>query len=132
MSGLADALSSAGLLLTALALIYSAWSATIESEVTRTYAVGAEARKDDRKQTHAILWLRALPLSIAGVLVLAAFMPRYAGIVANALECRRVGGCSYDDVSAVFLATGVVILVLVVYLCSRAVLLIGKLWSSRK
>lgn len=116
-----DALSAAGLLLAAIALVYSAWSASIETEVNRKYSPQEQTKKDEKQATRRVLNSRAWPMTIACWLVFAIFVPRSLDILRTILECARSSGagCSYDDVAAIFLLTQVVVVGLAVHLTKQ-------------
>ena len=107
---MSDALSAAGLLLAALALVYSAWSASIEAAINApTGTTDAEVRRL-KNNTRALRNGRAWPLAIACWLILLAFSHRDYEIVKTVWQCWRGSGCSYDDISAIFLLTQLLIL----------------------
>jgi hypothetical protein len=127
MTGLADALSSASLLLAALALVYSAWSGSIDVEASRTYSANAETKMDEKKETRRIRNRRALPMAIGSWLIVAAFVPRDFYIFGTAIACVKSGSCGYDDVAAIFLLTQLLLLGFAVYLGSQVCALRAKL-----
>lgn len=121
MSPIPDALSSASLLLAAIALVYSAWSASIDAEVKRTYSDQASIRADQKEETQKILNRRARPIMIACWLVFFAFLPRSFCIFWNTGECFAAAGkgCGYDDVSGIFVLTQIVVAGLALHLGGR-------------
>lgn len=121
MSSMPDALSAAGLLLAAIALVYSAWSASIEAEAKRKYSANAGIKADEKRETRRVLNARAWPMTVACWLVFVTFIPRSFDILRMIWGCARVSGtgCSYDDVSAIFLITQVVVVGLAVHLTTQ-------------
>ena len=119
MSSMPDALSSASLLLAALALVYSAWSASIDDEVKRSYSIEDNAKTDQQKVTKKVLDERARPIMIACWLIFFAFLPRCILILWNAIACVRELQCSYDDVPFIFLLTEALVAGLGLHLRSR-------------
>ncbi len=103
MNSMQDALSSASLLLAALALVYSSWSGSIDTELNRTYSGNVEQKEREKERVRLVLHRRAWPLAIASWSVVIAFVPRLLDIVGFSLSCTE--NCTYDDVSAVFLLT---------------------------
>lgn len=116
-----DALSSASLLLAAIALVYGAWSPSIDAEVARVYSANAETKADEQADARRILAGRARPLAACCWLVAVVFLPRCWGIGAETVRCIAAldRDCAYDDVAAVFVLAEVVISTLALHLTSR-------------
>lgn len=125
MSPMPDALSSASLLLAAIALVYSTWSHSIEAQATRTYSGELNTKIEEQKETQDVLNFRARPLMVVSWLVFVTFLPRSGGLLATAVSCaaRSKMHCTYDDVAAIFLLTQLVIVGLALHLGGR----VGKL-----
>ena len=116
MSGMADALSSASLLLAALALVYGAWSSAIDAELARKYSANEATRATEKEGTRKIMNGRALPLMAGSWLIVAVFTPRLLCILFEAFQCVRKGGCGYDDVAMIFVLTYVFVFGLAIHL----------------
>ena len=131
MSSMPDALSSASLLLAAIALVYGAWSPSIDVEVARVYSANAETKAYEQADTRRILAGRARPLTVCCWLVAIVFLPRCWSIAAETVRCvAALGrGCVYDDVAAVFVLAEVVVSVLAFHLTSRMRLLAEQVTS---
>lgn len=127
MSDIADALSSASLLLAALALVYGAWSGEIEKQAGRTYSPNAATKADQKAETRGVRDRKALPMMVGGWLIFVAFLPRAWGIAGIALGCAKSGGCHYQDVSAIFILTQVFVFGLAAHLTGRWFKLNSKL-----
>lgn len=112
---MADALSAAGLLLAALALVYSAWSAPIDSAINKPMGTTPVEVARNKKDIRAVRNERALPLLIASLLILAAFVPRDLSILLS-VSCVGDNGCRYDDIAAVFLLTQMLVSVFAIYM----------------
>lgn len=106
---MSDALSAAGLLLAALALVYSAWSPSIEEAINAPTGTtdGETTRLKDTART--LRNRRAWPIAIACWLILLAFVGRDYEIVKTVWQCWHGAGCTYDDISAIFMLTQVLI-----------------------
>jgi hypothetical protein len=109
MSDTADALAAGGLLLTALTLVYTVWSPAIEASIDRTFSPGEAEKERQKTAVRAVRSRKALPIAIASWLILLAFLRRDLCILTGAAVCLADGGCPYDDVSAVFLLTQVLL-----------------------
>ena len=118
---MADALSSASMLLAAIALIYSAWSGSIDTEATRTYSGQAETKADEKAQTRKVLNRRARPMMVVSSLVFVVFLNRDWSILYHSGACAvgSVTDCHYDDVAAIFLLTQLVVIGLALHLRGR-------------
>jgi hypothetical protein len=127
MSSMGDALSSASLLLAALALVYGAWSGSIDKETNRIYAAGENTKEDEKKETRRVRNRRALPISVGSWLIAVTFVPRDFDIFRNTLSCAEQDHCGYDDVAAIFILTQVFILALALHLTGRVRALSNKL-----
>lgn len=110
ISPMSDAVSSAGLLLAALALVFSAWSPSIDGALYKSFSPNNAEKMREKLEIKAIRDRRATPLAVGSWLIVAVFIPRdvalfgaAAGCVAN---CRN--GCAYDDVAVIFLMTQMV------------------------
>lgn len=119
MSSVADALSSASMLLAALALVYSAWSGSIDAEANRMYSAERNTKVDEQKETKLVRDRRAWPMAMGCWLIVAAFAPRDFDILGTVLACAQRGGCAYDDVAAIFLLTQLLVLGLALHLSGR-------------
>jgi signal transduction histidine kinase len=118
MSSMPDALSAAGLLLAAVALVYSAWSPQIDAAIDKSMGTTDGEISRSRDEVRAVRNQRAAPLLIAGLLILAAFLRRDIGIICS-VKCAGQRGCTYDDIAAVFLLTQVLVGAFVIYLFGR-------------
>jgi hypothetical protein len=127
VSNIADALSSASLLLAALALVYGAWSGEIEKQASRAYSPNVATKTDQKAETRGVRDKKALPLMLGSWLIFLAFLPRALDIAGIALGCTKSGGCHYEDVSAVFILTQVFVLGLAAHLTGRWFKLNSKL-----
>jgi len=127
-----DALSAASLLLAAIALLYSAWSNSIDAETKRVYSTQPQTKKDEKAVTRAVLWWRAIPVTLAAALAFAAFAPRALKVTKASFECLKgaKANCIYDDVSALFLLTETVLLGLAIYFIALTVKIVISLVSS--
>lgn len=105
---MADALSAAGLLLAALALVYSAWSPQIDAAKTKPMGTTAGEIDRNKDDVRAVRNGRAVPLLVASVLILVAFLPRDLGILCSISKVGEVG-YEYDDIAAIFLLTQVLV-----------------------
>jgi hypothetical protein len=110
MSGISDALSAAGLLLAALALVFSAWSGSIEGAIKDNLGTTDDAVTEKKKEIRAVRRFRALPIAIACWALLVAFLYRDITILRTAWRCLASSKCEYDDIAVIFLLTQVLIL----------------------
>lgn len=115
MSSMADALSAAGLLLAALALVYNAWSAQIDAAINKPLGTTDSEIERSKHHVRGVRNGRAVPLLVASLLILGAFAARDAGIFCS-LRCVGKPNCQYDDIAAVFLLTQVLVSGFVIYL----------------
>jgi len=125
-----DALSSAGLLLAALALVFSAWAPTIDKSLATTLGPGEAAKERQKDAIRSVLRQRAAPLAVVSGLIAIAFMPRVLKVICTTAQCAsgRLGRCGYDDVAALFMLTEVLILLLAVHLSRQA----RDLWKKAR
>lgn len=122
-----DAVSSAGLLLAALALILAAWTPAIDAALAGSLQPG-DAGTRQKSDIKSILNLKSRPLAIASWLVAALFVPRVIDILGKTVECATAVGqaCGYNDVAAVFLMTQGVIVILAIHASYQAIQLHRK------
>ncbi|TRC87880.1 hypothetical protein FJV80_12115 [Mesorhizobium sp. WSM4310] len=113
---MSDALASASLLLAALALVYGAWSTSIEAAINKTFSANATIKAKEKGDIRRIRNYRALPLAISAALVFILFLPRSFQLLCVVVRCMGRDGCRYDDVSAVFLLTQCLVAGLTVHL----------------
>ncbi|MDB5575344.1 MAG: hypothetical protein JWR80_520 [Bradyrhizobium sp.] len=125
MNDLANPLSAASLLLTVLALLYGAWSASIQAAIDDTLPTASMARDAAKKAIRRLRNRRALPLALGGWLILIAFVPRDLDIQATSAACMGDPECHYDDVATVFLLTQLFMLGMAIHLTSQ-VFALGK------
>jgi hypothetical protein len=111
-----DALSAASLLLAALALIYSAWSASIEAAATKQMGTTDAAIERSKSEVRETRNRRAVPLAIGCWLILAGFAVRDIRILATAWKCVGPVSCDYDDIAVVFLLTQVFVFVMAIHM----------------
>lgn len=130
MSGMSDALSAASLLLAALALVYSAWSASIQEAIDTpmgTTETQTKRRKDDIR---GVRNRRAWPIAAACWLIVAGFFFRDVCIVMSVISCMRSPACGiadYDDIAAVFLLTQLLVLGMAIHMQGQVARLSKKL-----
>ena len=105
MSPMADALSAASLLLAALALVYSAWTPSIEAAINTTFGTGDTEVARQKAEIRSIRKYRAVPIAIACWLLVVAFVWRDVQIIVTAVTCLGPIGCHYDEIAAIFLLT---------------------------
>lgn len=110
MNDMSDALSAAGLLLAALALVYSAWSPSIEAAIGASVGTTDGEKRRVKDAARAIRNRRAWPIAISCWLILIAFGVRDYEIAKSTAGCWSGGGCHYDDIAAVFLLTQLLVL----------------------
>lgn len=122
IASMADALSSAGLLLAALALVFSAWTPSIECALNKNFSPGAAEKAREKKSIKSIRGRRALPLAVASWLITILFIPRDIAIFVTTAGCvtTRGKGCGYDDVAVIFLLTQMVFAFLAWHVSSQA------------
>lgn len=116
---MSDALTAAGLLLAALALVYSAWSASIDAAISQPLSPNAQAKAREQAEIRKIHIGRAWPLAITAWLIALVFAPRSYELLATAAVCARAQTCNYDDVGAIFLLMQLVVLALALHLTAR-------------
>jgi hypothetical protein len=116
---MSDALTAASLLLAALALIYSAWSTSIDAAISQPLSPNAKAKAREQAEIRKILTGRARPLSITAWLIALVFAPRSYELLATAAICAGPQTCNYNDVGAIFLLTQLVVLALALHLTAR-------------
>lgn len=110
ISSMSDAVSSAGLLLAALALVFSAWTPSIDGALNKSFSPNDAEKMREKSDIKAIRDRRAKPLAIGSWLIVAVFIPRDVAIFVATAGCVVTGGngCGYDDVAIIFLMTQMV------------------------
>lgn len=110
ISLLSDAVSSAGLLLAALALVFNAWASSIDEALNKTFSPNEAEKIREKSAITMICNRRAKPLAIGSWLIVAVFIPRDIVILTATMSCLATGGneCGYDEVAAIFLLTQMV------------------------
>ncbi len=126
----ADLLTSAGLLLATIGLVFSAWHA----EMTAAIGLDAPRHRLDRDPQIATvrrtLWTRAVPLFVAVLLLVSALAPAAVSVVSHALTDQW--GHPYDAVRAIFVGVWVLIVAMAVAVGELVVRLIRKLRRLRQ
>jgi len=125
---MADAVSSAGLLLAALALVFSAWTPSIEGALDKDFSPGASEKAREKAEVKAIRDRRARPLAIVSWLIAVLFVPRDIAILVATAGCVATEGkgCGYDDVAVTFLLTQLVFAFLAWHVSGQVKLLTKK------
>lgn len=116
MTAATDTLAAASMLLAALAVVFSAWSGSIQAAIDDPLGSSDDVRAERIAATRATMWGRAVPLAFAATLLVALYAPRDFEVAAASLRwwTRREGG--YDDVAAAFALTQVFSTMLAVHL----------------
>ena len=122
-----DALAAASLLLAALALVYNAWSASIEAAIKQPMGTTSGETDRRKKDVRSIRNRRAWPLAISCWLILAAFVARDFSIVATSWRCIGPMICDYYDIAVMFLLTQVFVLGMAIHMQRQIGRLNGKL-----
>lgn len=108
---MSDLLSSASLLLTLVALLYSLWYQEIVNAIGIFVAPRAQDRGPNRKIARSAYLTKAIPLMAATVVLTIAFAPETVKIIARSLDHFRSRGFSaigdYDPVSASLLLVNI-------------------------
>ena len=125
MSDLADPLSAASLVLAAIALVYSAWSPSIQQQIDRPFSPNDTVRADEQAGVRRTMVSRAIPLALASTSVLIVFAPRVFGVFMSALDYWHGSRFRYDDVAAIFVVTQIFVAGLSVHLWKQ----VGRLRS---
>jgi hypothetical protein len=121
MNVITDALAAAGMLLAALTLVYSAWSASIDAGLNKTFSPGAAAKIREKDDIRAVRNYRAAPMAVACWLVAIIFARRDLHIISESLKYFGAKSWEYDDVSTIFLFTQVLVIGLALHV-SRQIL----------
>lgn len=127
MSNMDDALAAASLLLAALALVYNAWSASIEAAIKMQMGTTPAQIDRNKDEVRSIRNRRARPLVISCWLILAAFVARDFSIVATSARCIGPMSCEYDDIAVMFLLTQMLVLGMAIHMQRQIGRLNGKL-----
>ena len=128
MSGsLTDALSAAGLLLAALALVYSTWTASIDKAITDAISTEEGQKKEDQDKVRSIRNWRAAPMAAASWLITLVFLPRDIQLLCTSVTALASGKGQYDDVAAVFLVSQMLFIGLAIYVSNQVSKLNAKL-----
>jgi len=126
VSDVANPLSAASLLLAVLALLYSAWSTSIQAALDKVFATSEKARNEEKAEIRRLRNRRAAPIALGSWLIAVAFVPRDFDIAANSAGCIGATGCHYDDVAALFLLTQLFVVAMAVHLTSQVFALSKK------
>ena len=116
MSDFANPLSAASLILAAIALVYSAWSQSIQSGIDRQFSANDKMKATEQEQVRQTMTSRALPLAIASTSVLAVFAARLWNVTVSVIDYWSGISSQYDDVAAAFVVTQVFVATLTVHL----------------
>ena len=127
MSDIANPLSAASLLLAVLALLYSAWSISMQAALDKVFATGDKARAEEKGAIRRLRNRRAAPIAIGSWLITFAFVPRDYDLLATSAACFRNPACHYDDVAALFLLTQVFLIAMAIHLAGQVVALNKKI-----
>lgn len=127
MNGLSEALSAAGLLLAALALIYSTWTPAIDAAISLPMGTTPNEVNRSKGEVRAVRNGRALPIAIASWVILAIFLVRDWDILTSPWRCADETHCEFSDIAAVFLLTQVLVLGLAIHSVSQVRNLNAKL-----
>lgn len=120
MSAMSDALSAASLVLAALALVYSAWSGSIERALNEKLGTTKDQVAAQKKEWAEVRKYRALPIAYACWALLIIFLCRDISILCGAWRCVGSPNCRYDDIAVIFLLTQVLILGMALHTTRKA------------
>lgn len=116
MSDFANPLSAASLVLTAIALVYSAWSASIQNGIDRPFSANDRVKASEQGQVRQTMTSRALPLAIASTSVLVVFAARLWDVTVSVIDYWSGIRSQYDDIAAAFVVTQIFVAALTVHL----------------
>lgn len=105
MNDFANPLSAASLMLAAIALVYSAWSTSIQNDITRQFSPNDKMRETERREVRQTMTSRALPLAMASTSVLVVFAARLWNVMVSVIDHWSGTKSQYDDVAAAFVVT---------------------------
>ena len=111
-----DALAAASLLLAALALVYNAWSASIEVAIKMQMGTTPAQIAGNKDAVRSIRNRRARPLAISCWLILVAFVVRGFSIIDTSIRCIGPTSCDYNDIAVMFLLTQVLVLGMAIHM----------------
>ena len=116
MNDFANPLSATSLVLAAIALVYSAWSASIQNDIDRPFSPNDKVRETERHEVRQTMRSRAVPLAMASTSVLVVFVPRLWSVIVSVIDHWSGTGSQYDDVAAAFVVTQIFVAGLTVHL----------------
>ncbi len=106
---MADALAAAGMLLAALALVYTVWTPTIDNAIRKVFSADLNKKDKEKDEVRSVRLWHAAPIAAACWLILTVFTWRDLSILTGAVTCIGDKNCRYDDVAAIFLVTQLVV-----------------------
>lgn len=124
----ADVLSASSLIVAILAALLGMWTADIRTAMDLVPERDPSNRRPQRQAVRAAL-ARTAPLATAAVLTLAVVLPRAIAVLATTWTCITAPpkqGCTYNDVSALFVLMTVILASLCFVLIRQAIGLLGK------
>lgn len=116
MNDFANPLSAASLVLAAIALVYSAWSASIQNDIDRSFSPNDKIMETERGEVRQTMMSRALPLAMASTSVLVVFAARFWSVMVSVIDHWSGTRSQYDDVTAAFVVTQIFVAGLTVHL----------------
>lgn len=120
MSDFANPLSAASLVLAAIALVYTAWSASIQNMIDRPFSPNDAVKASEQAEVRRTMVSRAIPLALASTSVLIVFTPRSWAVIMSVVDYWHGNGSHYDDVAAIFVFTQIFVTSLAVHLWMQA------------
>lgn len=126
----ADVLSASSLIVAIVAAFLGLWAADAKAALELVPERDPSNRRPQREAVRTAL-NRAVPLALAAVLTLVAVLPRAVAVVIATWDCvgeRLNGGCTYNDVSALF----VLMTLILASLCAVLVRLVVGLFGKRR
>jgi hypothetical protein len=83
---MSDLLSAASLLLTLIALLYGMWYSEIAAATNITVQPQPADRLLDYQRAQVVFWTKAIPLTVAALLLSAVFLPTAVQLVGRAVQ----------------------------------------------
>jgi len=124
----ADVPSASSLIVALVAAFLGLWAADARAALELVPEKDPSNRRPQREAVRVAL-NRAVPLALAAVLTLFAVLPRAIGVLMTTWDCfseQPKGGCTYNDVSALFVLMTVILTSLCAVLIRQVVGLFGK------
>ncbi len=105
MNDFANPMSAASLVLAAIALVYTAWSTSIQNMIDIHFSPNDSDKEDQQAELRRTMVWRAIPLALASTLVLIVFAPRIYCVTVSVYDHWNGSNSKYDDVRAIFVVT---------------------------